>query len=116
MTTNPNRFFYGFSLNYGNSSSHFRHFIIETVHDLNDYNGDTFIERVSRMEDYYFNEERVGEPYYVVYGSLKIDFKESSKFVASFESLNQAINLVEHLTGNPVTETDLPVYRPSDEN
>jgi hypothetical protein len=101
MTTNPNRFFYGFSLNYGNSSSHFRHFIIE---------------RVSRMEDYYFNEERVGEPYYVVYGSLKIDFKESSKFVASFESLNQAINLVEHLTGNPVTETDLPVYRPSDEN
>lgn len=111
MITQPNRFFYGFCSNDGNIRSHFRHYIIETVHDLNDYNGGSFIERVSNIEDYYFNDERIGEPYYLVYGSLKIDFKESSKFIASFEYLHQAISLVEHLTGNKITETEVPIYK-----
>lgn len=116
MTTNNNRFFYGFCSNHGNIRSHFRHFIIETVHDLNDHSGDSFIERVSNIEDFYFNDERIGEPYYLVYGSLKIDFKESSKFISSFENLNQAISLVEHLTGNKITETEVPIYRTDHEN
>jgi hypothetical protein len=116
MVTYPNRFFYGFSVNDGNHNSHFIHYIIETVHDISDYNGDTIIERVSRMEDYYLNTDRIDEPYYIVYGSLKPEFNESSKFIASFENLSQAICLVEHLTGNKIVESDLPIYRQKHEN
>lgn len=112
MTTQPNRFFHGFATNDGNPKSHFKLFYIETVHDISDYNGGSIIERVSRMEDYYFNEERVDEPYYVVYASLKDHFNESSKFIGAFDQLNMAISLVEHLTGNKVTETDVGIYRP----
>lgn len=116
MTTNPNRFFHGFSINDGNNKSHFKYFCIETVNDISDYAGDTIIEKVSRMEDYYFNDDRVGEPYYIVYGSFKPEFNQSSKLIGSFESLDQAIVLVEHLTGNSVIETEVPVYKDKNEN
>ena len=116
MPSISNRLFYGFSKNDGNLKSHFRHYCIDTVHDLTDYDGGSIIETVSNIEDYYFNDERVGDPYYVVFGSLKIDFKESSKFIAYFEHLHQAINLVEHLTGNPIVETEVPIFRNKDEN
>ena len=111
MTSYPNRFFHGFCSNNGNNNSHFRQYIIESVHDISDYEGGTIPETIKKMEDYYFSEERVGEPYYVIYGSLKTDFKESSKFIAAFEDLKRVIELVEHLTGNKIEETDLPVYK-----
>lgn len=116
MSENQNRLFYGFSQNDGNNKSHFRYFCIDTVHDINDYGGGSILETVSSIEDYYFNQERIGDPYYVVFGSLKIDFKESSKFIASFENLHQAITLVQHLTGNPITETEVPVFSNKNEH
>lgn len=111
MTSYPNRFFHGFAANIGNHKSHFSKFIIETAHDLSDYEGGSIIETVSRMEDYYFNDERIGEPYYLIHGTLKPDFKQTVKFIAAFENLKQAIELVEHLTGNDITETEVPVYK-----
>ena len=58
------------------------------------------------MEDYYFFDERIGEPYYVIYGSLKSDTKKSLKFIAAFEELKRAIQLVQHFTGNDIEETE----------
>lgn len=116
MKNIPNKLFYGISKNDGNNNSHFRYFCIDTVHDLTDYAGDYIVENVSNAEDYYFNDQRIGEPYYIVFGSFKIDFKESSKFVASFEHLYQAISLVEHLTGNPVIEKESPLFRHNNED
>jgi|LakMenE18May11ns_1017448.scaffolds.fasta_scaffold9875345_4 hypothetical protein len=111
MASQPNRFFHGFCANVGNLRSHFSKFIIETAHDITDYEGGTILETVSKMEDYYFNDERIGEPYYLIHGCLKPDFKQNVKFIAAFESLKQAIDLVEHLTGNEVIETEVPVYK-----
>lgn len=114
MTTQPNRFFHGFATNDGNPKSHVIRFFIETVHDIKDYNGDSIIERVSRIEDYYFNDERIDEPYYIVYAWLKEHFNESSKVIGAFEQLSMAISLVEHLTGNKVIETgeNVEAYHP----
>lgn len=111
MISQPNRFFHGFCTNIGNNRSHFSKFIIETAHDLTDYEGGTILETVKKMEDYYFNDERVGEPYYLIHGCLKADFKQSTKFIAAFESLKQAIELVEHLSGNDIIETEVPIYK-----
>lgn len=109
--SNPNRFFHGFCSNLGNLKSRFSRFIIETAHDITDYEGGTIIETVTRMEDYYFCDERKGEPYYLIHGILKPDFKSSVKFIAAFDSLKQAIELVENLSGNNITETEVPVYK-----
>lgn len=111
MTTHPNRFFHGFCSNLGNSKSHFSKFIIETAHDITDYDGGTIIETIKRMEDYYVCDERKGEPYYLIHGTLKPDFKQNSKFIAAFDSLKQAISLVESLSGNAIIETDVPVFK-----
>lgn len=77
-----------------------------------DYEGGTIIETINKVEDFYFDDERVSEPFYVVYGSFKIDFKTSSMLIASFPDLYRAIDLVENLTGNYVKETEQPIYRP----
>jgi len=111
MVSYPNRFFHGFCSNLGNSKSHFSKFIIETAHDITDYDGGTIIETIKRMEDYYFCDERVGEPYYLVHGILKPDFRHSVKFIAASDTLKNAIELVEHLSGNDVIETEVPVYK-----
>lgn len=111
MVSYPNRFFHGWCSNEGNPRSHFSHYIIETVHDLMDYEGGTIPETIKRMEDYYIFDERIDEPYYVIYGSLKSDFKQSTKFIAAFEELKRAIQLVQHFTGNEIIETDLPIYK-----
>ena len=111
MVSYPNRFFHGFCTNLGNNKSHFSKFIIETAHDISDYDGGTIIETVTRMEDYYLNTERIGEPYYLIHGTLKPDFKQTVKFIAAFENLKQAIELVQCLSGNDVIETEVPVYK-----
>lgn len=111
MASYPNRFYHGFCSNLGNSKSHFSKFIIETAHDITDYEGGTIIETIKRMEDYYFCDERVGEPYYLIHGTLKPDFKQNVKFVAAFDNLKQAVELVEHLCGNDIIETEVPVYK-----
>lgn len=111
MTTYPNRFFHGWCSNIGNYKSHFSKFIIETAHDISDYEGGSVIETVTRMEDYYFNDERIGDPYYLIHGILKPDFRHNVKFIAAFDTLKQAIELVEHLSGNDIVETEVPVYK-----
>lgn len=111
MVSYPNRFFHGFCPNNGNVKSHFRHYIIETVHDIPDYEGGTIPETVNRMEDYYVYDDRVGEPYYMVYGSFKPDFVQCAKLIATFDDLKEAIELAEHLSGNVVSETDVPIYK-----
>ena len=63
------------------------------------------------MEDYYFCDERQGEPYYLIHGTLKPDFKQNVKFIAAFDNLKQAIELVEHLSGNNINETEVPVFK-----
>lgn len=110
-----NRFFHGYCSNDGNPKSHFRYFIVETVQELTDHEGGTIFETVNNMEDFYFNEERIDQPFYAVYGSFKIDFKTSSRLIGTYSSLSQAISLVENLTGNFVKETEQPIYRIPDE-
>lgn len=107
----PNRFFHGFCPNIGNHKSNVDKYIIETAHDITDYEGGTIIETITKMEDYYFSEERVDEPYYLIHARLKPDFNQTTKFVAAFESLQKTIELVEILSGNKITETELPVYK-----
>ena len=111
MVSCPNRFFHGFCPNMGNARSHFSKFIIETAHDITDYEGGSIIETVMKMEDYYFCDERVGEPYYLIHGTTKPDFKQQVKFIAAFDRLKQAIELVEILSGNTVIETEMPVFK-----
>lgn len=111
MVSIPNRFFHGFCVNVGNSRSHFSKYIIETAHDITDYEGGTILETVTKMEDYYISEERIGEPYYLVHACFKPDFSQKIKFVAAFENLKQAVELVEHITGNTIIETEVPVFK-----
>lgn len=111
MTSCPDRFFHGFCTNLGNLKSHFSKFIIETAHDITDYEGGTIIETITRMEDYYFCDKRKGEPYYLIHGVLKPDFKPTIKFIAAFDNLKKAIELVQHLSGNDIVETEVPVFK-----
>jgi hypothetical protein len=106
-----NRFFHGYCSNKGNAKSSFRYYIIESVREITDYNGGSVLETINKMEDFYFDDERIGDPFYGVYGSFKIDFKQSSMLITFSDSLERAIKLVENLTGNYVKETEQPIYR-----
>lgn len=111
-----NRFFYGFCKNHGNPRSHFNYFIIETVRELRDYNGEKIVETINKMEDYYFDDDRIGDPFYAVYGTLKPEFNRGSVLISTSYDLNKTIDLVQNLTGNYVTETEQPVYRLPDQS
>lgn len=111
MVNCSNRFFHGFALNDGNNKSCFKHYIIESARELRDYSGEPIIETIIKMEDFYFDDERIGSPFYMVYGAFKTDSKRSSMVIGSFSELSKAIDLVENLSGNCVTETEQPVYR-----
>ncbi|NBQ16947.1 hypothetical protein EBU24_01380 [bacterium] len=99
-----NRFYQGFCLNTGNPSSHFRSFDIVTEREITDYEGGFIIETVKNREEYFDDTEVIGEPFYAVYGSFKIDFVQSSFKIMITDKLEDAISLVEHLTGNKVSE------------
>ena len=116
MSENRNRFYHGFCKNTGNLNSNIQYFIIETVKNVPDYSGGSIVETVNKMEDFYFDYERVGDPYYAVYGTLKSGFNRPSILISTFTSLDRAIDLVENITGNYMTETEQPVYRIPDEN
>lgn len=111
MLDKHNRFFHGFCSNEGNNRSSFRYYIIETIRNISDYEGGSILETVNKLEDFYFDDDRIGEPFYAVFGSFKTGFPKSSMLVGTFENLSQAIDLVESLTGNYVKETEQPVYR-----
>ena len=115
MSENRNRFYHGYCKNTGNLKSNIQYYIIETVKNISDYSGRTIVETVIKMEDFYFDEERIGDPYYAVYGTLKAGFNKPSILIGTFTSLNRAIDLVENITGNYMIETEQPVYRIIDE-
>jgi hypothetical protein len=99
-----NKFYQGHCGNDGNSRSHFRSFDIVTEREITDYEGGCILETVKSAEEYYDDTEMVGEPFYAVYGSFKIDFVQSSCKIMTTDKLEEAIAIVEHLTGNKVQE------------
>ena len=111
MLDKHNRFFHGFCKNTGNNSSNFSFYIIETVRNISDYNGGIIVETVNKIEDFYFDDNRIGEPFYAVFGTFKDNLNRSSMLIGTFENLSQAIDIIENITGNHVRETEQPVYR-----
>ena len=111
MKTHPNRFFHGYSDNKENLKSKFSHFIIETVKHISDYEGGSILETVRTMEDYYLDDQIIGDAFYHVYGVYKSSYKNSSVLISEIDRLADAILLVENLTGNTIIETDVPVYK-----
>ncbi|NBU33521.1 hypothetical protein EB118_10315 [bacterium] len=99
-----NRFYQGFCLNTGNNASHFRSFEIITEREITDYEGGVIVESIKSAEEYYDDEEMIGEPFYAVYGSFKIGFVQSSSKILVTDNLEEAISIVEHLTGNKAQE------------
>ena len=111
-----NRFFHGFCSNKGNANSQIKDFIIETVREIpNTQDGGIILESINNMEDFYFDEQRIGDPFYMVYGVPKGVFNQSAVVLGTFYNLQQAINLVEKVSGNFIKETDHPVYRVPEE-
>lgn len=111
-----NRFFHGFCFNTGNNTSHIKHFIIESVREIpNTQEGGTILETINKMEDFYFDEERIGDPFYIVYGTPKGSFNQPAMALGTFYHLQQAINFVEKVSGHYIRETDHPVYRVPEE-
>jgi hypothetical protein len=111
MTTYPNRFFHGFCSNHNNPYSHIQYFVIDSIKDLPDHEGGAIPETIRLMEDYYLDTEILGEPYYAVYAVLKDGYEKNIIPVMTTDSLKEAIFLIESITGNKVTETDVPVYK-----
>ena len=104
MTTISNRFFRGISPNTGNARSHFQYFAIDTVKEISDHEGGSIFDAVSSTEDFFSREQMISEPFYAVYGSFKPDHVQSGLPIGTFTNLEDAIRLVEMLTGNPVEE------------
>lgn len=99
-----NRFYQGYCLNSGNSSSHFRLYKIDTEREITDYQGGTIVESIKSVEDYFNETEAAGEPFYTVYGLFKIGFVQSAMKIMTTTDLKKAIDLVEHLSGNKIDE------------
>lgn len=104
MTHISNRLFHGTALNTGNPRSHFQSFSIMTVKEIKDYEGGTIFELVKSAEDYFNQDDMIDEPFYSVYGSFKADHARSGMTISTLTTLEEAIRLVETLSGNPVQE------------
>lgn len=111
MAINNNRYYNGYCRNNGNPRSNVNYYIIESVREITDYNGGTIIETINKMEDFYFDEERVGEPFYAIYAILKDGLRQRSILISTKNSVHDAIDMVQNLSGNYMIETDQPVYR-----
>ena len=108
MVSYPNKLFRGWCSNEGNKNSHILHYRICTVRDISDHNGGTIPEEVFTLEEY-FNIDGIGidEPYYMVYGSFKLDFPQGPIKILETYDLKSAINIVETLSGNKVIENEI---------
>lgn len=107
MVTYPNRLFKGWCSNEGNKNSHILHYCIYTVRDISDYNGGTLSEEISTLEEY-FNTDGlgIGEPYYSIYGTFKLDIPKSPMKIFETDDLKSAVYIVEELAGNRVKENE----------
>ena len=107
MVTNPNRLFRGWCSNEGNPRSHILHYRIDTIRDISDHNGGTIPEEVFTLEEY-FNIDglSIGEPYYGIYGTFKLDIPKGPVKIFETDELRMAIYIVEQLSGNKVHENE----------
>lgn len=116
MVTRNNRYYHGYCRNNGNPRSSVNYYIIETVREISDYEGGTIIETINNMEDFYFDEQRIGNPFYAIYAILKEGSAKASILISTKYSLDDAIYLVQSLSGNYMIETEQPVYRIPDKD
>lgn len=100
----PNRLYRGIVENTGNPKSHFQYFAIETVKEIRGLDGEIIFESIDSTEDYFNRDSIVGEPFYSVFGSFKIDHVQSGMSIATLDNLSDAIRLVEMLSGNTIKE------------
>lgn len=116
MVTKNNRYYHGYCRNNGNLKSSVNYYIIETVNEITDYEGGGVVETINSMEDFYFDDERIGDPFYAIYATLKEGSTKRSILISTKDSLDDAIYLVQSLSGNHMIETDQPVYRMPDKD
>jgi hypothetical protein len=108
VMSNPNRFFRGWCSNEGNPRSHILHYLICTIRDLSDYEGGTIPEEVKNLEEYFnLDEEAIGDPYYAVYATFRLNIPKGPIKIFEGDDLRTAIFIVEKLSGNKVIENDI---------
>lgn len=100
MVSFMNRLYAGICYNRKNASCSFRYFTITTARMKRDDNGEYYTDTISDKEDYLtYDRDLYGAPFYQVFGSFKIDLKQSGMIITETEDLEYAIRLVQHLTG-----------------
>lgn len=108
MASIPNRFYNGWCSNEGNPRSHILHYTIRTIRDLSDYEGGTIPEEVKNLEEYFnLDKEAIGDPYYAVYVTFRLNQKSGRVKIFEGDDLRTAIFIVESLSGNKVIENDI---------
>ena len=108
MASYPNRFFKGWCSNEGNKRSKIIHYIISSVRDISDYSGGRIPEEIESLEEYFdVDGLSLGEPYYAIYGTFKLDVARGPIKIFETDELRVAIFIVEHLTGNRVKENEI---------
>lgn len=107
MISYPNKLFRGWCSNEGNPRSHILHYHIYTIRDLPDYEGGYIPEEVRTLEEYFnLDEVAVGEPYYAIYGTFRMNIPRGPIKIFETEDLKAAIFIVEELSGNKVMEDE----------
>lgn len=108
MVSYPNKLFKGWCSNEGNGRSHILHYHIDTVREINDYNGGTVVDSIETLEEF-FNIDGLSdnEPYYVVSGTFKFDIPRGPIKIFETPDLKVAVFVVESLTGNKVMENEI---------
>jgi len=84
-----------------NPKSRFAEFELVTVREYNDYNGGTYIEQVNTAAEFLEKDGNAyDEPFYHVYGIYYQHGGYSrTKFIAEFYDIDQALNLLQDLSG-----------------
>ena len=86
-----------------NPKSHYAGFMISTVLELADPEGGTFIETVESGEEFLdLLPESLDDPFYRVVAVYKEGYYRASRIIAEFFSINEAISLIQELTGSNV--------------
>ena len=105
MVSFMNRLYSGICYNRKNTSCSFRYFTITTVRMKQNDNGEYYTDAISDKEEYLtYDRDIYGDPFYQIFGSFKIDLKQSGMLISEIEDLEYAIRLVEHLTGEKMED------------
>jgi hypothetical protein len=82
-----------------NTKSPFSSFEVITVREYNDYNGGTYLDEVNTAAQFLDSLHSYDDPFYRVYGVYRQSMPKSRRFIADFWNNNDAIKLIEELTG-----------------